>query len=242
MEPPGAGWFRVVGMEIKSLAFSTGPWRPKLLCCLFVFSSSMAMVSALLTRIWFMCSPGLPMSLELHTGGMETRLLQAGWPEALRRQSPGTSSWRDWLASEHHSSCRTASTRTGGRKRGSLSQAWCVTNYHPNTMCVLTPVLLLECASLPFACLILSFMVQLKAHLLQDTEISPLLLFFYSFSSYKLQMAYIVYLSVMTGGIGFWPGRGRGDHLGSASFFIEMRHESQIVLHCVYIVCLKLQR
>lgn len=150
MEPPGAGWFRVVGMEIKFLAFSTGPWRPKLLCYLFVFSSSMAMVSALLTHIWLMCSPGLPTSLELHSGGMEMRLLQAGWPEALRRQSPGTSSWRDWLASEHHSSCRTASTRTGGRNRGSPSQALCVTNYHPNTMCVLNPVLLVECASLPF--------------------------------------------------------------------------------------------
>lgn len=48
-------------------------------------------------------------------------------------------------------------------------------------MCLLNFVLLLESPFLPLACLILSFMVQLKATSSQDTEFSPL-----SFCSYSL--------------------------------------------------------
>lgn len=67
-----------VGGGYKSLAFSTGPWRRKLLGCLSVLLPGMALVSAFLTRVGFTCSPGLATIPEVHSGRMETRGLQAG--------------------------------------------------------------------------------------------------------------------------------------------------------------------
>ena len=49
-----------------------------------------------------------------------------------------------------------------------------------NATCVLNLVLPLESSFLPLACLILSFVVQLKATLSQDTVVSPLLFCSYS--------------------------------------------------------------
>lgn len=57
-----------------------------------------------------------------------------------------------------------------------LLHTWCVSSYHPNTMCVLNSVLLLEGSVLPLTHLNPSFMVQLKATVSQDTEVSHLLL------------------------------------------------------------------
>ena len=72
-------------------------------------------------------------------------------------------------------------------------------------MCLLNFVLLLESPFLPLACLILSFMVQLKATSSQDTEVSPL-----SFCSYSLVVS-----DGGVGGLDSEPGKGRGDHSGS---------------------------
>lgn len=64
----------------------------------------------------------------------------------------------------------------GGLGRVFLSQAWCITNYHPNTMCALNGLLLLEGPFLTLAGLNLSFMVHLKAIWSQDIDVSALLL------------------------------------------------------------------
>lgn len=126
-----------------------------------------------------------------------------------------TSSWRNSLNSGHHGSWKTASARNEVRWCGKefLIQSWCVTNYYPNTMCILSSVLLLESAFLPSAHLNLFFTVQLKANWSQDTSLSS---------------AYPVHWSVKTNPVGFWPTRVCGDHFESASSFTEMRIKSQL--------------
>lgn len=113
-----------------------------------------------------------------------------------------------------HSSCRTPSARMrqGWEQGGEfLSQAWCFTNYDLNAMYVLNLVLLLESPFLPLACLI--FFLHGPAQSPPCPSIQRPLLY--------CSFAYTAYLSMMTGGVGFWPGRGCGDHFGSASLMIQ---------------------
>lgn len=82
----------------------------------------MATELALLTSVWFLCSPGLPTFLEVPSGGMEAAASRVigGLKERIpRHQAPGTRhrfQLEGQMESGHHSSCRTASAKNKARE------------------------------------------------------------------------------------------------------------------------------
>lgn len=177
MEPPGAGDFPVGdGEKITRISHRTR--RPRLLRYLLVLLFSVAMASALLTCLCHV-QPRASQFLEAHVGdGGEA--VEAELPRAAL--SAGGTGWVLGITATAGQLLQGMEVGVGvGLGRVFLSQAWCITNYHPNTMCALNCLLLLlKCPFLPLAGPNLSFMVQLKAIWSQDTEVPHLLLLFLS--------------------------------------------------------------
>ena len=132
MEPPGSGRFpgRGDGNKIPGIFHKT--LETRMLCYLSVLLLSMATELASLTRVWFLCSPGLPTFLEVLSGGMEaaaSRVIGGLKERSPRHRAPGTvSSWRDkWslgiTAAAEQLLQRIRQGRGGGR--GSFSSRVC---------------------------------------------------------------------------------------------------------------------